>query len=283
MALNWCDIEQIGQEKLFNYRGYMKGFVVASNIAKYDPPQRLKMELPEIKSTWKIVLSKIRDLDSCSKKSLKGFDSEFGYATRESLLYCDVGKSVTEETSVRSGRVHETGFYISSTGEFGIASAEVRENDFICHWKDTDITIIIRQRRDHYPLVSRAVLTSYEDTIPRFGEHAENIKGDALDLCLDPLTLQALTRPIKSKGGIPYWECLTMEDAFSKLVEYDATKMDNVQSSRVKSVVTPRDKYIKTRKAVIPQYEQSTRLSQISTTQAIIGDGDSMDGWHLSH
>ncbi|KAF5876568.1 uncharacterized protein Bfra_002973 [Botrytis fragariae] len=218
MALKWCEIEQVSQTELFNYRGYMEGLVVASSIGRHDLPQRLKMELPEIKSTWKILSSKIRDLDSCSKNILKSFDSVFGYATRENLPLCDVGKSVTKEMSIRFDRVHETGFFISSTREFGITSAEVRENDFICRLKDTDITLIIRQRREHYPLISRAVLTSYEDTIPRFGGRAENIKGDALDLWLDPLTLQALICPIKSKGVIPYWECLTMEDVFSKLV-----------------------------------------------------------------
>ncbi|TGO80164.1 hypothetical protein BELL_0013g00150 [Botrytis elliptica] len=235
MALNWCDGEQIDQTKLFNYRGHMKGFVVTSNIAKHDLPQRLKMEFPDIKSSWKIVSSKIRDLDSCSKKSLKGFDSEFGYATGESLLCYDVGNSVTEETSVRSGRVHETGFFISSTGEFGIASAEVRENDFICRLKDTDITLIIRQRRDHYPLVSRAVMTSYADTILKSGGNAKDIEDDALHLWLDALTLQALTCPIESKEGVPYWECLTMKDAISRLGVLDMSNMDHSLRPEVKS------------------------------------------------
>ncbi|KAF7883792.1 hypothetical protein EAF00_011104 [Botryotinia globosa] len=218
MALEWCEIEQVSQAELFNYRGFVEGPVVASSIARHDLPQRLEMELPESKSSCKILSSKIRDLNSCSKRILKGFDSVFGYATRENLPLYDVGKSVTKQTSIRFDRVHETGFFISSTGKIGIASAEVRENDFTCRLEDTDITVIIRQGRDHYQLISRAVLTSYVDIIPRFGGHAENVKGDALDFWLDPLTLQALTCPIESKRGIPYWKCLTMEDAFSKFV-----------------------------------------------------------------
>ncbi|THV54829.1 hypothetical protein BGAL_0019g00300 [Botrytis galanthina] len=218
MALKWCKIEQLSQAELFNYRGYVEGLVVASSIARRDLPQRLEIELPGTKSTRKILSSKIRDLDSCSKRILKGFDSVFGYATRENLPLCDVGKSATKETSIRLDRVCETGFFISSTGEIGIASAEVRDNDFICRLKDTDITLIIRQRRDRYQLISRTVLTSYADTIPRFGGNAENVEGDALDFWLDPLTLQTLTCPIESKREIQYWECLTMEDAFSKSV-----------------------------------------------------------------
>lgn len=218
MALKGCEIEQLSQAELFNYRGYVEGLVVASSIARRDLPQRLEIELPGTKSTRKILSSKIRDLDSCSKRILKGFDSVFGYATRENLPLCDVGKSATKETSIRLDRVCETGFFISSTGEIGIASAEVRDNDFICCLKDTDITLIIRQRRDRYQLISRTVLTPYADTIPRFGGNAENVEGDALDFWLDPLTLQTLTCPIESKREIPYWECLTMEDAFSKSV-----------------------------------------------------------------
>ncbi|TGO12064.1 hypothetical protein BTUL_0095g00220 [Botrytis tulipae] len=224
MALKWCEIEQVSQAELFNHRGYVEGLIVASSIARHDLPQRLEMELPETKSTWKILSSKIRDLDSCSKRIIKGFDSVFGYATRENLPLCDVGKSATKETSIRFDRVYKPGFFISSTGEIGIASAEVRDNDFICRLKDTDITLIIRQRHDRYQLISRnqlisrTVLTSYADTILRFGGHAENVKGDALDFWVDPLTLQALKCPIESRRGIPNWECLTMEDAFSKFV-----------------------------------------------------------------
>ncbi|TGO37909.1 hypothetical protein BHYA_0086g00240 [Botrytis hyacinthi] len=180
MALKWYEIEQVSQAELFKCRGYVESLVVAYSIVRHDLPQRLEVELPEIKSTWKILSSKIRDLDSCNKRTSKGFDSVFGYATKQNLPLCDVGKSVAKEMSIRFDMVHETGFFISSTGEIGIASAEVRENDFICPLKDTDITLIIRQRRGHYSLISKAVLTFYEDTIPRFGGHAENAKGDAL-------------------------------------------------------------------------------------------------------
>ncbi|KAF7928930.1 uncharacterized protein EAE97_009772 [Botrytis byssoidea] len=204
MALKWCEIEQGSQAKLFNHRGYVEGLVIASSIARRDLPQRLEIELPGTKSTRKILSSKIRDLDSCSKRILKDFDSVFGYATRENLSLCDVGKSATKETSIRFDRVCETRFFISSTGEIGIALAEVRDNNFICRLKDTHTTLIIRQRRDRYQVISRTVLTSYADTIPRFGGHAENVKGDALDFWLDPLTLQTLTCPIESKRGIPY-------------------------------------------------------------------------------
>ncbi|KAM0168886.1 hypothetical protein ACHAPF_010545 [Botrytis cinerea] len=237
MALEWCEVEKMNQTEFFHCRGYMEGFVVASNITKDDLPQRLKVELPEIKSTWKILSSKIRGLDSCSKKHLKGFDSKFSYATRENLPQCNVGESVTKETLDRSNKVHETGFFISSTGDFGIASAEVRKDDFICCLKDADTTLIIRQRRDHYPLVSRAVMTSYADNILKFGGHAKNTKHDALNLFLDLLTLQAVTYPIKLKEGIPYWESLTMKDAISKLRVLDTSNMYNSQRPRGEPIV----------------------------------------------
>ncbi|TEY69567.1 hypothetical protein BOTCAL_0112g00050 [Botryotinia calthae] len=257
MALKWCDVEQINQRRLFNCRGYMEGFVVASNITKDDLPQRLKIELPEIKSTWRILASKIRGLDSCSKKNLNGFDSKFSYATRENLPQCDVGESVAKETSVRSDKVHETRFFISSTGDFGIASAEVRENDFICRLKDTDITLIIRQRHDHYPLVSKAVMTSYADSTLQFGGHAKKTKHDALNLFLDLLTLQAVTYPIESKEGISYWERLTMKDAISKLRVLDTSNMYHSQRLRGEPIVNSK---INSKKSTVVIHNASRRI-----------------------
>lgn len=100
----------------------------------------------------------------------------------------------------------------------GIASAKVQENDVVCRLKDTDITVIVRRQDDNYLLVSRAIMMSYGDAVSKFGARVGNVNEEALDLWLDPLTLQTLTCPSVCKKGGRYWECLTMEDAISRIV-----------------------------------------------------------------
>ncbi|KAF7912356.1 uncharacterized protein EAF01_001377 [Botrytis porri] len=176
---------------------------------KHDLSQKLKADSPEIKRAWKKLSSKFRDMDLGGKKSSERFDD----------------------------KVHELNLFISSTGEFGIASVRVQEVDFICRLKDTEISLIIRQKGDHYPLVSVVVVSSSVSDVMEFGGLTKSKKDDTLDLPLDSLTLQALTCPIEPDEADLYWDWLTMEDAIHKLVTNDTTKKDSSQHFWFKPIV----------------------------------------------
>lgn len=72
----------------------------------------------------------------------------------------------TDETSktIIKGK-GQTRFFVTSAGDFGIASTSIREGDMLCRFAGCEIAVIVRQNGAYYSLVSRALVPS-EPIVP---------------------------------------------------------------------------------------------------------------------